>query len=295
MKCFINNQKAGPNWLLTTLASLYWRVRTNTKNSIDCLNQALLSVTDEYKDVVLVSIGSMLYELGYIDDALKVALEAFSINKVEPATNFLLSMLYNIKDNHVIATYHLKQALRVEQNFYSDQADLMLKTWACNSRLHILDESTIKQENKDGMCAEKDAMSTEGVICSAGGEQCKAAAIQCYRAETIPGDESELQSLSKLLSSDHCTQRKIGLGHSLISTLLAANNGGDSAIRDGANALEGSGNLEPDQSQLESMSEGQQQAFHMRISLGDESTPISASTLGDFYGIFRRHEWLSRS
>lgn len=88
---------------------------------------------------------------------------------------------------------------------------------------------------------------------------------------------SEIQSLSKLLASDHCNQRKLGLGHSLISTLLAANG-------EGISGLEGSGNVEPDQSQLESMSEGQQQAFHMRISLGDENTPVTVSTLGDFYG-----------
>lgn len=90
----------------------------------------------------------------------------------------------------------------------------------------------------------------------------------------------EIHSISKLLASDHCTQKKVGLGHSLISTLLAANNGGEGS----SGSIEGSGNIEPDQSQLESMNDGQQQAFHMRISLGDENAPISASTLGDFYG-----------
>lgn len=59
----------------------------------------------------------------------------------------------------------------------------------------------------------------------------------------------------------------MGVGQSLISTLLAA---------------EGSGGTEPDQSQLESMVDHPQQAFHMRISLGDEH--LSGNTLGDFYG-----------
>lgn len=66
-----------------------------------------------------------------------------------------------------------------------------------------------------------------------------------------------------------CSKRKVGVGQSLISTLLAA---------------EGSGGTEPDQSQLESMVEHPQQAFHMRITLGDEH--ISGNTLGDFYGKF---------
>lgn len=268
-------KKAGPGWLLATLASLYWRVRTNPRNSIDCLNIALQSVPNEHRDVVLVSIGSLLYELGFIEDALKVTLEAFSVNNIEPATNFLLALLYSVKDNPVIASYHLKQTLRLDSHFYQGQADLLLRTWACRSRLHFIEGGGVKQEPREGMCAEKDAVSTEGVFCSAGGEQCKAAAIQCYRAETIT-DESQIQSLSKLLASDHCNQRKLGLGHSLISTLLAANG-------EGISGLEGSGNVEPDQSQLESMSEGQQQAFHMRISLGDENTPVTVSTLGDFY------------
>lgn len=73
----------------------------------------------------------------------------------------------------------------------------------------------------------------------------------------------------KLLSSQQCTKQKVGLGQSLISTLLAA---------------EGSGGYEPDQSPLESLAENPQQAFHMRISLGDEHAATSGNTLGDFYG-----------
>lgn len=141
--------------------------------------------------MVLVSISSLLYELGFIEDALKVALEAFSVNNIEPATNFLLALLYSVKDNPVIASYHLKQTLRLDPNFYQERADLLLRTWACRSRLHFIEGSGAKQEPREGMCAEKDAVSTEGVFCSAGGEQCKAAAIQCYRAETITDESGE--------------------------------------------------------------------------------------------------------
>lgn len=83
-----------------------------------------------------------------------------------------------------------------------------------------------------------------------------------------------------MLTGNHCTRKRIGLGHSLITTLLAASNGDVSG--------EGSGNLEPDQSQLESVSDGQQQAYHMRISLSDENMlgKEGASTLGDFYGMY---------
>lgn len=64
----------------------------------------------------------------------------------------------------------------------------------------------------------------------------------------------------------------------MITTLLAANGGEGSA--------EGSGNIEPDQSQLESVTDSQQHAYHMRISLSDDNMigKEGASTLGDFYG-----------
>lgn len=88
----------------------------------------------------------------------------------------------------------------------------------------------------------------------------------------------DLSSISKLLSGNHCTRKRIGLGHSLITTLLAVNGGEGSS--------EGSGNIEPDQSQLESIAESQQHAYHMRISLSDDNVlgKEGASTLGDFYG-----------
>jgi hypothetical protein len=44
---------------------------------------ALTSVPREFRDVVLVSLGSLLYKLGYLDEALKAASEALAKNSVE--------------------------------------------------------------------------------------------------------------------------------------------------------------------------------------------------------------------
>ena len=76
-------QGVGPSWLLQTLASLYWRVRGNTHNAMDCLRVALTSVPGEFCDVVLVSLGSLLHTLGYLDEALKAASDALVKNSVE--------------------------------------------------------------------------------------------------------------------------------------------------------------------------------------------------------------------
>lgn len=72
-----------------------------------------------------------------------------------------------------------------------------------------------------------------------------------------------------MLSTQQCTKQNVGLGQSLISTLLAA---------------EGSGGIESDHLQFENLLENPHQAFHMRISLGDDHTPSGSNTLGDFYG-----------
>ncbi|KAF5282029.1 hypothetical protein FQA39_LY00553 [Lamprigera yunnana] len=264
-------KKAGPQWVLATLASVYWRLRSNTHNSLNCLDLALQTVPKEYTDVILVSISSILNQLDVVDDATKLASLAFKVNYIEPSTNFLLAILHYAKNNPILAMYYMKNVLRVEPNYYGGLAENLLKTWACRLKMGSYEDVKSKTEKDiDGMCSEKDAFSGEGVICSANGEQCKTAAIQCFKSESFHEHSGTitLDLKSKLLSTQQCTKQKAGLGQSLISTLLAA---------------EGSGGLEPDQSQLESLLDNPQQAFHMRISLGDEVMPTGANSLGDFY------------
>jgi hypothetical protein len=44
---------------------------------------ALTSAPREFHDVVLVSLGSLLHTLGYLDEALQAASDALAINAVE--------------------------------------------------------------------------------------------------------------------------------------------------------------------------------------------------------------------
>ncbi|XP_031341481.1 tetratricopeptide repeat protein 17-like isoform X2 [Photinus pyralis] len=263
-------KRTGPEWVLATLASFYWRLRSNTKNSLNCLDLAFQNVPKEYTDVVLVSIGSIYHQLGLTDDAIKFANLAFKVNYIEPSTNFLLALLHYTQSNPILAMYYMKNVLRVDPDYYGGKADELLRVWSCRLKMGSFEDVKSKTEkNLEGMCSEKDAFSGEGVICSANGEQCKTAAIQCFRSDSLHEDSTITLDLKpKLLTTQQCTKQKVGLGQSLISTLLAA---------------EGSGGIEPDQSQLESLIDNPQQAFHMRISLGDEHTATGANTLGDFY------------
>lgn len=76
-------QGVGPGWLLQTIASLYWRIRGNSRNAMNCLRMALTSAPREFHDVVLVSLGSLLHKLGYLNEALRAASDALAINTVE--------------------------------------------------------------------------------------------------------------------------------------------------------------------------------------------------------------------
>lgn len=134
----------------------------------------------------LVSMASIFQQLGAIDDALDFAKAAFKVNYVEPSTNFLLGLLYYAKSNPILAMYYMKNALRVDPNFYDGVAERLLKTWACRIKMGTYEDA--KQKPSEGICSEKDAIQGEGVICSQNGEQCKTAEIQCFRTNLVNDD-----------------------------------------------------------------------------------------------------------
>lgn len=70
-------------WILYTLSSLYWRVRGNNINALNCLLTASKKVESRFRDVVLASLSSVYLEMGYFDEALAAAEEAFRLNLYE--------------------------------------------------------------------------------------------------------------------------------------------------------------------------------------------------------------------
>lgn len=177
-------QKAGPDWVLATLASLYWRVRGSTRKALNCLEVAFQTVPKDYTDVILVSYGSLLYQHRLIDDAIKFATLAYKLNDVEPSTNFLLGLLHYSKNNPIMAMHYMKNVLRVDAFYYDGRAETLLKTWACRLKLGNY-EDIDGSKTDSAICGEKGGLSVDGVICSAKGGQCKTATIQCVRADNI--------------------------------------------------------------------------------------------------------------
>lgn len=89
LKCVLRQKVAAP-WVLSMLASLYWRVVGKPRNALDCLQLALDSVPYKFKDVPLISIASISHKFSLIDNALSVTEEAYKINPVEVSYKIII-------------------------------------------------------------------------------------------------------------------------------------------------------------------------------------------------------------
>lgn len=176
-------QKSAPSWVLSTLASLYWRIRGNTRKALDCLDLALKTAPKDQTDVILISIGSIVHQVGLVNQALKYANLAFKLNYVEPSTNFLLALLH-YESNPLMAMYYMKNVLRVDSEFYDGQAELLLKLWGCRIKMGTYNNVKKPAEKlPQEICSEKESFKGQGMICSANGDDCKTASIQCFRTK----------------------------------------------------------------------------------------------------------------
>ncbi|XP_070162882.1 tetratricopeptide repeat protein 17-like isoform X1 [Polyergus mexicanus] len=154
--------KVAASWVLSILASLYWRIVGKPRLALDCLQLALDDVPKEFRDVPFVSIASIYHKVGLIDDAVRITNEALEINTVEPMTNFLLGILLNIKGNYTGATYYLKQTLRVDSSLYDGRALMLLKTLTCREKFNVVTGNQASCEK--GISSPKYSMNLPSVL-----------------------------------------------------------------------------------------------------------------------------------
>ncbi|XP_021915404.1 tetratricopeptide repeat protein 17 isoform X2 [Zootermopsis nevadensis] len=294
------NKRVGPSWLLRTLASLYWRVRGNSRNAMDCLRMALTSVPKEFRDVVLVSLGSLLYKLGYLDEALKAASEALAKNSVEPATHFLLASVLEGKGNHTGAIHHLKQVLTIDPDFLEDgHVEKYLLAVSCQLKFSTGVCIPPTQDSPEDMCGASSGIQAakqfgvegleegEVVVCSPDGEQCHA--VKCFSASDDTGRIVTLEpaAVSQILALD--TEGQCGGRHGLLSDVIAfkisSNEKGADPPAAAAEKL--------DETELEHMNDisavptvsPRHEEFHLQISQGEAASPRNSEPRGDFYGL----------
>ncbi|CAG5102000.1 Similar to ttc17: Tetratricopeptide repeat protein 17 (Danio rerio) [Cotesia congregata] len=178
--------KVAAPWVLSMLASLHWRIAGKFRNALDCLQSALNTVPNGFKDVPLVSIASISQKFGLIDDALRTTKEALRINSIEPLTNYLYGSLLFAKKNYTGAVYHVKQSLRVDPELIDGKALTLLRTVICHKRSNSRRignggneiESCGMTYSSPERIAKHDLNEGETVLCFGDGRDCKP--IQCF-------------------------------------------------------------------------------------------------------------------
>ena len=65
------------------LAGLYWRVKGNFNQAVECIRRSLVFVPDEWLDVPLLNLANVLYTWGHLEQATDVTNSAIQANEAE--------------------------------------------------------------------------------------------------------------------------------------------------------------------------------------------------------------------
>ncbi|XP_013175431.1 PREDICTED: tetratricopeptide repeat protein 17-like isoform X3 [Papilio xuthus] len=168
-------KRLAPKWILYTLSSLYWRARDNNVNALHCLLTASKGVPIRYKDLVLISLASVCLEMGYFDEALTAAEEAFRLSLYEPATNFILAELNMLKKHRHTHLFHLKQVVRVDKEFLGGIAKNILYAWGCVLK-QAIDLSDFDYGKSD-VCTQLEP--GVNMVCDRDGTNCHVTNVKC--------------------------------------------------------------------------------------------------------------------
>ena len=73
---FIQN---APNWVLFNIASLYWRVKGDPSNALECLRRAIHYAPDKAADVGYLGMANVLHRVNYLNEAVITVRAALDI------------------------------------------------------------------------------------------------------------------------------------------------------------------------------------------------------------------------
>ncbi|CAG9091497.1 unnamed protein product [Plutella xylostella] len=167
-----------PKWLLYTVSSLYWRVRGNNINAVNCLLPAAKSAPTRHKDIALTSLASVYLEMGYFEEAMMAAEEAYKLSMYEPSINFMIAQLNMVKKHRNTQLFHMKQVVRVQPRFMGGRARTLLQQWACRLFQKDLElgEGDICTQVEPGV----------SMVCERDGSNCHMTNIQCFSNKEKP-------------------------------------------------------------------------------------------------------------
>ncbi|KAI9552770.1 hypothetical protein GHT06_020650 [Daphnia sinensis] len=105
------------SWVLTTAASLYWRVKGHVKNAIDCLRIALHHAPYDFKDIPLTSLANILHRAGLHNDALVAAYMALEISPTFVVIHFTAANIHAARGDVARALSFYQSTLALQPSF----------------------------------------------------------------------------------------------------------------------------------------------------------------------------------
>ena len=89
--------KNSTSWVLSSVASLYWRVKGNTEEAVNCLRHSLYYAPYRMRDIPLISLANIFTRASLYNDALIVANQAEEISPRYTVIRFTIANIYSSK------------------------------------------------------------------------------------------------------------------------------------------------------------------------------------------------------
>lgn len=124
------------SWKYYTIASYYWRKKGNAREAIECARRAVVLAPRKYKDIPLLSMGTILQRSQYLNDSLVVLRAAVDHEPTEPENQMALGNTYMLLSefNRSFEAYKAAESL---DSVYSEHNDYIRKSINCFKDLKI--------------------------------------------------------------------------------------------------------------------------------------------------------------
>lgn len=123
------------SWKYYTISSYYWRMKGNAVEAIDCVLRALAYVPRKFKDIPLLSLGSILYRSHNCQDAEIILQAAIDHDPTIPENHFALGLVFGMNFQLNRSLEHFDKAEELDPSF-SDRTKLLKSFVVCATNLN---------------------------------------------------------------------------------------------------------------------------------------------------------------
>jgi len=107
-----------PNsWILSTAAALYWRVKGNAVEAINCVRHSLFYAPNNMRDIPLISLANIMHRSGLFNDAIIATNMALEISPTFVVSHFTMANIYTSKRDMEKAKQFYLSTLTLQSTF----------------------------------------------------------------------------------------------------------------------------------------------------------------------------------